>query len=383
MTATLDLTRALIERPSLTPEDAGCQQLLVTRLEPLGFHARWLPFGPVSNLLLTHGDAAPSLWFLGHTDVVPPGPEDSWSSPPFAPTVNAEGELVGRGASDMKGAVAAMVVAMERFVQAHPQHRGQLGLLLTSDEEGVALDGIRKVAPQLASEQALPDSCLVGEPSSGARRGDTVRIGRRGSIVARLTVHGVQGHTAFPHTIDNPVHRLAPLLATLAAHEWDKGVDDADGSFPPTSCQVANLNAGTGASNVTPETATLTLSFRYNTNWNAQSLRAALEALIASHDLGRHTLDWHVSGEPFRSPAGPLRAALLGAVHEVLGEAPEQNTAGGTSDGRFLAPLGVEVVELGLRNATIHQIDERVDLNDLEQLTNVYEALIRRFFDPA
>lgn len=377
MSETLQLAEALIARPSITPDDAGCQQALVTRLEPLGFKARWLPFGAVSNLLLTHGEARPSVWFLGHTDVVPPGPEASWVSPPFTPTV-VDGELVGRGASDMKGAVAAMVVALERYVAAHPDHPGQVGLLLTSDEEGVAIDGIRKVAAQLAGEQSLPDHCLVGEPSSADRLGDTVRIGRRGSIVATLTVNGVQGHTAFPHTIDNPVHRLAPLLAALAQYEWDTGVDDEDGAFPPTSCQVSNLNAGTGASNVTPESAALMLSFRFNTHWTASSLREAFEAIVAQHQIGDHELDWRVSGEPFRSPAGPLREALVNAVETVLGETPDQNTAGGTSDGRFLAPLGAEVVELGLRNATIHQVNERVSVEDLDRLTAVYEAVLKR-----
>lgn len=377
MSAALELTKALIARPSVTPEDAGCQRHVVERLLPLGFEAEWFHCGEVSNVLLTRGRGSPSLWFLGHTDVVPPGPEDAWTSPPFEPTVR-DGVLYGRGACDMKGAVAAMVVALERFVADHPDHPGQVGLILTSDEEGVAVDGIRRVAPVLQRRGSVPDFCLVGEPSSVDVLGDSVRIGRRGSIVGTLEVPGVQGHTAFPDTIDNPVHRLAPFLAELVTHRWDEGVEDEDGSFPPTHCQVSNLNAGIGALQVTPPAATLKVSFRNNPASPSPVLREAFDALREKHGLGQAALDWWVSGEPFRTPAGALREAVVGAVEDGLGVTPDLNTAGGTSDGRFMAPLGCEVVELGLVNASIHKVDEHVAVGDLERLAAVYADVARR-----
>lgn len=286
--------------------------------------------------------------------------------------------LYGRGACDMKGAVAAMVVALERHIADHPEHPGQLGLLLTSDEEGIAADGIRKVSEILAARGIAPDHCLVGEPSSRDQLGDTVRIGRRGSIYATLTVHGTQGHTAFPRTIDNPVHRLTPFLAELVERELDQGVEDDDGHFPPSHCQVSNIQAGTGAMNVTPASVSVGISFRNNTHWSSAALKQAMEDWLDAHGIEQFELDWWVSGEPFRSPAGPLRQAIVESVREVLDVEPELNTGGGTSDGRFLAPLGVEVVELGLRNATIHQIDESVAIRDLGQLAEVYRAVISR-----
>jgi succinyl-diaminopimelate desuccinylase len=377
MTQVLDLAHELIARRSVTPDDAGCQRLIAERLLPLGFEVEWLLVEDVSNVIITHGQGSPSLWFLGHTDVVPPGPEEAWTSPPFAPQVR-NGVLYGRGACDMKGAVAAMVVALERFVAAHPQHQGQVGLLLTSDEEGVAEHGVRQVARTLQRRGLVPDHILVGEPSSQRQLGDTVRIGRRGSIAVTLRVPGIQGHTAFPETIDNPLHRLAPWLAELAARRWDEGYADAAGSFPPTTCQVSSARAGTGAVNVTPADAVLTISLRHNPNWTAASLRAEFQAMLARNGLVTFELDWRVSGEPFLSSAGPLRVAVAAAVRDVLEIEAELNTGGGTSDGRFMAPLGCEVVELGLLNTSIHKIDENTPVADLERLAGVYESVLHK-----
>jgi succinyl-diaminopimelate desuccinylase len=377
MSAVLELTRQLIARPSVTPEDAGCQRLIAKRLLAAGCEAHWFQCGEVSNLLMTHGQGGPATWLLGHTDVVPPGPLDDWRSPPFQPE-ERDGILYGRGACDMKGAVAAMVVALEEFLGAHPDHGGQVGLLLTSDEEGVAIDGIRRVAEILARRGGVPDHCLVGEPSSTDRLGDVVRIGRRGSHAITLRVPGVQGHTAFPETIDNPLHRLAPFLAALVQKTWDEGIDDADGRFPPTTCQVSNLNAGVGAMNVTPSGAELTVSIRNNPTWTSAALRAEFEALLERHGIQDYELEWQVSGEPFRSPAGALREAVVNGVRTVLEIEPELNTGGGTSDGRFLAPLGAEVVELGLINESIHKVNENVPVRDLEALAGVYRAVLAR-----
>jgi len=375
--ATLDLARALIERPSLTPDDAGCQQLLAERLVPLGFKAEWLPFGKVSNVIYTHGAGAgpdaPSLWFLGHTDVVPPGPLEDWTSPPFEPEVR-DGILYGRGAADMKGGVAAMVIAAEALVRDHPDHGGQVGILLTSDEEGDAADGVKRVAEVLRQRNGAPDYCLVGEPSSQNTLGDTVRIGRRGSMHLRMKVHGVQGHSAFPQLLDNPIHRLATFLHGLTQLEWDRG----DENFPPTHCQVTNIHAGTGAENVTPGVAEAWINFRNSPASPHATIRSRVEDLVKEAGIGRCELDWLVSGEPFRSEAGELRAAAVAAIHEELGIEPELNTGGGTSDGRFIAPLGSEVIELGLCNQSIHKIDEHTSVADLEALARIYHRIMRR-----
>jgi len=371
------LTRELVRRQSLSPDDAGCQQLLAGRLARMGFKTEWMLFGEVSNVLLTHGsrtDGAPSLWFLGHTDVVPTGPEELWSFPPFEAAIS-DGWLFGRGVADMKGGVAAMAVALERFVEAHADHPGEVGLLLTSDEEGEAVDGITRVAQQLV-EGGAPDHCLVGEPSSQGTLGDTVRIGRRGAINARLRVNGIQGHTAFPENLRNPVHELAPFLAALAVAGWDEG--DAD--FPPTSCQVSNINAGTGATNVTPSRVVLDFNFRNGTASTAEALRERVEAMLAEHGIEDYSLEWNVMGWPFRSKPGPLREATVGAVRDILSIEPDLNTGGGTSDGRFMAPLGCEVLELGLMNTSIHQIDERTPVADLDRLTDTYLEILRRLF---
>ena len=373
MSRVLELTRELTARPSVTPDDAGCQRLIAERLIPLGFEAEWFLCGDVSNVLFTRGRGSPSFWFLGHTDVVPAGPENLWTFLPFHPD-EKDGELYGRGVADMKGAVAAMVVALETYASQNPDHGGQIGLLLTSDEEGVAVDGIVKVAAELKRRGHRPDHCLVGEPSSQKTLGDTVRVGRRGSIYARLRVNGVQGHSAFPENLDNPVHRIAPFLDALVNEQWDSG----DQEFPASHCQVSFVQAGTGAGNVTPAYLDLMANFRNGPESPFESIRARFEELLARHGIDDYEIGWEVMGEPFRSTPGKLRHAVVAAVEEVLGQTPEQNTGGGTSDGRYLAPLGCEVIELGLVNATIHQVDERTPVADLDRLFATYYDTIRR-----
>ncbi len=372
MSAVLDLTCELIRRRSLTPDDAGCQALIGARLAAAGFSIEHLRFGAVDNLWATHGEGAPVLVFLGHTDVVPTGPPAAWTTPPFEPTLR-DGHLYGRGAADMKSGVAAMVVALEEFVRAHADHAGTLALLLTSDEEGEAIDGVRRVARLFGERGQRIDACLVGEPSSKARLGDLIRVGRRGSLTGRLTVHGVQGHVAYPDQSLNPVHAFAPALAELAATHWD----DGNQAFPPTSFQVSNLGAGTGADNVIPGELRAVFNFRYGTASTAASLRERTEVILRGHDLD-YTLDWWLSGEPFATGPGPLRAAVVAAIGEHCGLQPEQSTGGGTSDGRFIAPLGAEVVEFGPINATIHKVDECVALDDLARLPRIYLDVARR-----
>ncbi len=374
MSDVLDLTRELICRRSVTPDDAGCQDLVAERLARAGFGIERLRYGEVDNLWATHGDGdAPTLVFLGHTDVVPSGPEDAWATPPFEPTVR-DGVLHGRGAADMKGSVAAMVVALEAFVATHPGHRGRVALLLTSDEEGDAIDGVRKVADVFKARGERIDWCVVGEPSAKDSLGDLIRVGRRGSLSARMTVRGVQGHVAYPHQADNPIHKLAPALAELVAEHWDDGNDD----FPPTSLQVSNIHAGTGANNVIPGRVEVVFNFRYGTASTAEGLRARAEAILDRHGLERD-IHWHDSGRPFLSPPdGKLREAVVAVCREQAGIDPEQSTGGGTSDGRFIAPLGVEVVELGPVNATIHKVDECVAIDDLERLPTLYRDIAQR-----
>lgn len=373
MSRVFDLTCELTAIPSITPDDAGCQQLLAERLLPLGFSVEWFLCGEVSNVLFTHGQGSPSLWFLGHTDVVPTGPEELWTFLPFHPG-EKDGQLYGRGVADMKGAVAAMTVALETFVLQHPDHAGQIGLLLTSDEEGDAVDGIVRVADEMRHRGVRPDFCLVGEPSSQDLLGDTIRIGRRGSIHARLQVNGIQGHTAFPQHLDNPVHRIAPFLKELTDIEWDEGDDD----FPASHCQVACIRGGTGARNVTPARVELLVNFRNGPESPSDSLKARFEALLKKHDISKYELEWLVMGEPFRSQPGKLREATVAAVRELLKVSPILNTGGGTSDGRYIAPLGSEVLELGLVNSSIHQIDERTPVADLDRLYATYYDIIRR-----
>lgn len=369
----LALARELIARRSVTPEDAGCSELIAERLRAVGMRIEFIDVGPVRNLLAVHGSGAPHLMLLGHTDVVPPGPLDDWRSPPFAPEVR-DGFLYGRGAADMKGSVAAFVVALETLLSRHPDHQGTLSLLLTSDEEGPADDGVRAVVPILEQRGLLPDYCLVGEPSSSEHLGDAIRIGRRGSIQARLSVRGVQGHTAYADPADNPVHRAGALLAALGQLAFD----DGDEWFPPTRLQISNLRAGTGADNVTPGALEIWFNLRNNPNSPAERLKQSIEALIHAHDPGPWSLDWRISGMPFGPATGTLPQAVIEVCREQLGREPEATTGGGTSDGRFLGPLGVSVVELGPVNRSIHQVDECVRVAELEQLPQLYAGVIRR-----
>lgn len=372
MSAVLDLTCELIRRASVTPQDCGCQELIAARLARAGFRIEHLRYGNVDNLWAVHGKDGPVLAFLGHTDVVPSGPQEQWRSPPFEPAVH-QGLLYGRGAADMKGSVAAFVLALEEFVARHPQHPGRVALLLTSDEEGEARDGVRRVAETFRARGERLDWCVVGEPSSSTQLGDVIRVGRRGSLSGHLRVLGVQGHVAYPDKALNPIHAFAPALAELAATRWDEGNAD----FPPTSFQVSNIAAGTGANNVIPGTLDVTFNFRFCTESRAETLRARTEALLQGHGL-RYELRWDLSGEPFLTRAGPLRAGTLAAIEEVCGISTECSTGGGTSDGRFIAPLGADVVELGPVNATIHKLDEHVAVADLERLPALYLAIAER-----
>lgn len=371
MSDVLALACELIRRHSVTPDDAGCQPLIAAHLAAAGFAVESMRFGDVDNLWAVHGhEAGPTLVFLGHTDVVPTGPVDAWATPPFEPTLR-DGVLYGRGAADMKGAVAAMVVALERFVAAHPGHAGRVALLLTSDEEGDAIDGVRKVVPALRDRGDGIDWCVVGEPSASEQVGDQIRVGRRGSLSATLEIRGVQGHVAYPDKALNPIHAFAPALAELVAQRWDAGNAD----FPPTSMQVSNVTAGTGANNVIPGTLKALFNFRYGTESTAESLRARTEALLDRHGLDWH-IDWHDSGRPFLSPPqGRLREAVREVCRDVLGIEAREDTGGGTSDGRFIAPAGAEVVELGPVNASIHKVDENVAVRDLERLPEAYARI--------
>ena len=373
MSDVLQLTCDLIARPSVTPDDAGCQALVARRLQAAGFACEHLRFGGVDNLWATHGDGdGPVLVLLGHTDVVPPGPRDAWASDPFVPEVR-EGLLYGRGAADMKGSVAAFVVALEAFVAAHPRHAGTLALLLTSDEEGDAVDGVRKVAEVLRARGQRIDWCITGEPSSKAVLGDLLRVGRRGTLSATLAVRGIQGHVAYPEKARNPIHQAMPALAELAARRWDEGYE----RFPPTSLQISNINAGTGANNVIPGELQVLFNLRYNPNWQAARLEAECEAVLRAHGL-EYDIHWHRGGEPFYTPEGELRAAARAVLAASAGMPPEESTGGGTSDARFIAPLGAQCVEIGPVNASIHKVDEHVRVADLEALPGLYRALLER-----
>jgi succinyl-diaminopimelate desuccinylase len=361
----------LIRRPSVTPEDAGCQQLLVERLAPLGFEAEHLPFGEVQNLWLRRGPQDPLFCFAGHTDVVPPGPEDAWDSPPFEPTLR-DGMLYGRGAADMKGSIAAFVVACERFLERHPHPRGALSLLLTSDEEGPATDGTVQVIRILEARREKITWCLVGEPSSHAQVGDTIKNGRRGSLNATLTIRGIQGHVAYPELVQNPIHLAAPFMRDLTAETWDQG----NRFFPATSFQISNIHAGTGATNVVPGALTLTFNFRYSTEVTAAHLQERVAAMLRHHGLEDIELAWNLSGEPFITEPGELVDAALQAIQETTGQQAALSTSGGTSDGRFIAPTGAQLIELGPVNATIHQVNECVALDELETLAIIYERML-------
>ncbi|MEN1957727.1 succinyl-diaminopimelate desuccinylase [Luteimonas changyuni] len=372
MSEVLALARELMARPSVTPDDAGCQRLIAGRLERAGFACESLGHGEVDNLWASHGSGDPVLVLLGHTDVVQPGPREAWASDPFVPEVR-DGVLYGRGAADMKGSVAAFVVALEQYVAANPDHAGTVALLLTSDEEGDAIDGVRRVADGFRRRGQRIDWCITGEPSSTHRLGDLLRVGRRGSLSAALTVHGVQGHVAYPDKARNPVHDALPALAELVARRWDDGYE----TFPPTSLQVSNIAAGTGATNVIPGSLRVDFNLRYNPNWDAPRLESEIESMLARHGLD-FAIRWHRSGEPFFTPEGPLRAAAREVLAGVAGAPPEESTGGGTSDARFIAPLGAQCIEVGPVNASIHKVDENVSVADLEALPGLYLALIER-----
>ncbi|MEQ7866468.1 succinyl-diaminopimelate desuccinylase [Xanthomonas sp. WHRI 8393] len=368
----LQLTCELIARASVTPDDAGCQVLLAQRLEAAGFACEHLRLGQVDNLWATHGSGAPVLVLLGHTDVVPPGPREAWTSDPFDPQIR-DGVLYGRGTADMKGSVAAFAIAAEQFVAAHPQHAGTLAVLLTSDEEGDAIDGVRRVAELFRARGQAIDWCITGEPSSTERLGDLLRVGRRGSLSGTLTVKGVQGHVAYPHKARNPIHLAAPALAELVARQWDEGFE----SFPPTSLQVSNIHAGTGANNVIPGELQVAFNLRYTPLWDAPRLEAEITALLDRHGLD-YALRWHRSGEPFYTPEGRLRSVAREVLGQFAGAPPEESTGGGTSDARFIAPLGAQCIEVGPVNASIHQVDEHVRVADLQALPALYCTLIER-----
>lgn len=371
MSEVLDLTRELIRRRSLTPDDAGCQALIGERLQCAGFTIENLNFGDVSNLWATHGSGDPVFVFLGHTDVVPTGPEGEWTSPPFEPSIR-DGKLYGRGAADMKSGVAAMVIAAERFVAAHPHHRGTIGVLLTSDEEGpLNENGVRRGVGEFRRRDQRIDWCVVGEPSSAEKLGDIMRVGRRGSLSGSLIVHGMQGHVAYPDKVLNPIHLAAPALAELSVTRWDEG----NAEFPPTSFQISNVHSGTGALNVVPGMLEAKFNFRFCTASTAQSLRERTEAILRQHGLD-FELWWDLSGEPFLTQAGALRAVVENAIKDICGIAPRADTGGGTSDARFIAPLGAEVVEVGPVNASIHKIDEHIALDELERLPDLYAAIV-------
>ena len=372
MTDALELTRALIACPSVTPADAGCQALMTERLAASGFRIETLQFGSVTNLWARRGDAGPVLCFAGHTDVVPTGPLEEWRSDPFTPVIR-DGVLYGRGAADMKSGLAAMVTATEEFVAAHPDHRGSIAFLITSDEEGPSVDGTKRVVEALKARGETIDWCIVGEPSSGQRVGDTIKIGRRGSLSGRLTVHGVQGHVAYPQLAENPVHTLAPALAELTARTWDAG----DAFFQPTTFQISNLNAGTGAPNVIPGELKARFNLRYSPVQTVEALKKTVEDILARHGV-RHTIEWYVSGEPFYTPPGELSQAAVDAITAVTGTAPQLSTGGGTSDGRFIAPLGAQVVELGVTNATIHKVNECVRVEEIGLLHRMYRGVLER-----
>lgn len=369
LSPTLQLAQDLIRRPSVTPDDAGCQELMMSRLASLGFKGESMRFGEVDNLWARKGTQGPVLAFAGHTDVVPTGPEKNWSHPPFEAGIH-NGYLFGRGSADMKGSLAAFITACERFVERHPEHRGSIALLITSDEEGPAHSGTVKVVETLEARGEKMDWCLIGEPSSTHQVGDVIKNGRRGSLHGYLTVHGIQGHVAYPHLAENPVHRAAPAISALAAEQWDEGNE----FFPATTFQVTRVEAGTG-SNVIPGEMLVHFNFRYCTENTADSLQARVREILDSHGL-RYDLQWHLSGEPFLTARGALVEAAQVAIRSVTGRETELSTSGGTSDGRFIAPTGAQVVELGPLNATIHKIDECVKAEDLDTLSDIYEQIL-------
>ncbi len=367
---TLQLAMDLINRASVTPEDEGCQELMISRLEPLGFKVERLRFGEVENIWLRRGEQSPVLAFAGHTDVVPTGPEEKWDNPPFRPAV-IDGMLHGRGAADMKGSLAAMVTACEDFLAEHADHKGSIAFLITSDEEGPARNGTVKVIEHLEARNEKIDWCLIGEPSSTNTVGDVVKNGRRGSLHGHLTIKGIQGHVAYPHLARNPVHEVALAIADLTGEVWDEGNE----FFPPTSFQIWQIHAGTGASNVIPGECQVNFNFRFSSEVTAEQLQQRVTAILDSHQL-EYDIDWHLSGQPFLTRLGALVNAAQKAIQEVTGMETELSTSGGTSDGRFIAPTGAQVVELGPVNATIHKVNECVKAEDLDTLQEIYKGIL-------
>jgi succinyl-diaminopimelate desuccinylase len=370
MSDTLELLKDLIKRDSVTPKDAGCQDLLAARLKKLGFKEERLDFEDTQNIWLRRGDAKPLFVFLGHTDVVPPGPLAAWVSPPFEPTIR-EGKLYGRGAADMKGGIACFVTAVERFIAQHPEHQGSIAILLTSDEEGIATNGVVKVVEVLEKRNEKIDWCLVGEPSSDKKIGDVIRVGRRGSLCARLTVIGIQGHVAYPELAENPIHTFAPALKELTEEVWDRG----NKFFPPTSLQVSNINGGTGAENIIPGSVEIQFNLRFCTELDEETIKRRTQAILDKHGF-RYELQWRLSGNPFLTEKGALIDSAHAAIKAVTGFETLDDTGGGTSDGRFIAPTGAQVIELGPLNESIHKVNENVGLEDLEILARIYENML-------
>ncbi|MDE0875955.1 MAG: succinyl-diaminopimelate desuccinylase [Porticoccaceae bacterium] len=367
---TVELAMQLVAQPSVTPKDAGCQAMMTARLKDCGFSIENLRFGDVDNFWAIHGTSGPIFCFAGHTDVVPAGPVESWSHPPFTPTI-VEGQLYGRGSADMKGSLAAMVVAAEEFVSEFPKHQGRLAFLITSDEEGIAVNGTVKVVDWLQQQGITPEWCLVGEPSSSTQCGDTIKNGRRGSLGCRLTIKGTQGHVAYPHLAANPIHLGMPALEELTREIWDQG----NTFFPATSFQVSNFNAGTGATNVIPGTVEVLFNFRFSTEVSDLQLMDRAEAILNKHQLD-YEAEWNLSGQPFITERGDLVQAAINCIARTTGLEAELSTAGGTSDGRFIAPIGTQVVELGPVNQSIHRVDENVSIDDLNTLTKIYKNIL-------
>ena len=370
LTPTLELALDLISRPSVTPEDAGCQDLMIERLEKIGFKIERMPFGDVKNFYAKRGSDGPNLCFAGHTDVVPTGPESEWKVSPFKPEI-IDGVLFGRGAADMKGSLAAMVTAVENFVAEHPNHNGQISFLITSDEEGPFVDGTTRVVDALMAREEKVDWCIVGEPSSTKTLGDIIKNGRRGSFSGDLTIYGKQGHVAYPHLAVNPIHLASPALAEFASTKWDDGND----FFPPTSFQVSNIHAGTGATNVVPSKLNAQFNFRFSSELTFDDLKGKVTDILDKHEL-KYDVEWTYNGLPFLTKPGELVDAIVDAVQNTVDITPELSTSGGTSDGRFIAKMGTQVVELGPINATIHQINECVEAESLNQLSLIYQRIL-------
>ena len=372
MTKTLDLVKKLIRKSSITPEDKGCQEIMINRIKPLGFDVEIMSFGDVQNFYAKRGNTSPLIVFAGHTDVVPPGPRDEWKFDPFVPTED-DATLYGRGAADMKSSLAAFVVAVEEFVIENPNHLGSIGFLITSDEEGIATDGTVKVVEALKEKKEQIDYCIVGEPTSSLKFGDTVKNGRRGSLSAKLVVNGVQGHIAYPELIRNPIHEIAPAIDTLVNTVWDEGNE----YFPKTSWQISNINGGTGATNVVPGKVEVLFNFRYSTSNTADALKTRVIDILDKHKLD-YTISWNHSGNPYLTEKGMLVDTISASIEDIVNVTPSISTTGGTSDGRFISTICDQVVEFGPINKSIHKINEHININDIELLKNIYKRTLEK-----